>query len=96
MLSYVQLEKLQINVIDPFLKLHHLPRYHSNPEFHASFAWSLLVASNNETPFTPALLKTINAELSGKLGLAMPKNGWQFDGLKMKVAKTVKHFPFQR
>lgn len=33
------------NVIHPLLSKYHLPLYHDNPEYHASFAWCLLHTS---------------------------------------------------
>lgn len=36
--------------IHPVLDNLHLPRYHSNPEFHASFAWCLLHPTGESGP----------------------------------------------
>lgn len=33
-------------VIHPILEKYHLPLYHTNPEYHASFAWCLLEATD--------------------------------------------------
>lgn len=38
----LQLERLLDQAIHPILSKLHLPLYHTNPQFHASFAWTLI------------------------------------------------------
>ncbi|WWD16603.1 hypothetical protein CI109_101031 [Kwoniella shandongensis] len=38
----VELKEIVDKAIHPLLEVVHLPRYHDNPEFHTSFAWTLI------------------------------------------------------
>ncbi|WWC97052.1 hypothetical protein V866_003929 [Kwoniella sp. B9012] len=37
-----EIEGILDKVIHPLLNIHHLPKYHEDPEFHTSFGWTLL------------------------------------------------------
>jgi hypothetical protein len=97
-----QLERIQSEIIDPFLRLHHLPTYHSNPEFHTSFAWVLVpVPTPSETsasttvvddPFTEELLQCLQEKFEKAILDAQPKGGWQLDKISTKIGKTCRDF----
>ncbi|KAJ9099822.1 hypothetical protein QFC21_003822 [Naganishia friedmannii] len=103
-----KLEHIQSQIIDPFLRVHHLPTYHSQPEFHTSFAWVLVPAQDLESsavrpahniphmgdPFTEQLLQRLEERLSEALLNAQPRGGWLIDGLSTKIGRTVRDFPF--
>lgn len=72
--------------VDDILKRHHLPVYHSNPEFHASLGWGL-VGEDGE-PFPPSLLDRLDAFAEDILK-AQPKGGWLVDEVCIKIAKEV-------
>jgi hypothetical protein len=42
MLMVDKVESILEKVVHPILKKYHLPLYHKDPEFHASFAWCLI------------------------------------------------------
>lgn len=42
-----QLNSIVDKVVHPILEKYHLPLYHTNPEYHASFAWCLLDPANS-------------------------------------------------
>lgn len=103
-----QLERIQSQIIDPFLKLHHLPTYHTDPEFHTSFAWVLVPVLSDETdvgpaepgqqrkpvddPFTDKLLEQLEAQFAQALLDAQPKGGWRIDRISTKIGKTSRDF----
>lgn len=103
-----QLERIQSHIIDPFLKIHHLPTYHSDPEFHTSFAWVLVPVPADVTsvgppepgqqrkhiddPFTDRLLEQLEAQFAQALLEAQPKGGWQIDRISTKIGKTARDF----
>jgi hypothetical protein len=104
-----QLERIQSQIMDPFLKIHHLPTYHSDPEFHTSFAWVLVPVPADEAddspsgsrqerkpiddPFTDELLKQLEARFAQALLDAQPKGGWKVDRISTKIGKTARDFP---
>jgi hypothetical protein len=97
-----QLERIQSEIIDPFLRLHHLPTYHSNPEFHTSFAWVLVPVptpiepSTSTTvvddPFTEEVLQHLRKRFEKAILDAQPKGGWQVDKISTKIGKTYRDF----
>jgi hypothetical protein len=92
-----QLERIQKEILDPFLKLYHLPTYHADPEFHTSFAWSLLLeskvgAKDLSTPFTQDLLELLGKEFDERLRDALPRSGWEVESIHVKVGKIVKRY----
>jgi hypothetical protein len=89
----LQLVKVQTDTIDRFLKIHHLPRYHRSPEFHASFAWILLSESAG-SPFDEALLRRLETEFGKSLREEM-KSGWEVGDIKVRVGKVVHSFAFE-
>jgi hypothetical protein len=103
-----QLERIQSQILDPFLRIHHLPTYHSDPEFHTSFAWVLVPVPEDVTdvgtsqpvrqskpiddPFTDKLLELLEAQFGQALLDAQPKGGWQVDRISTKIGKTARDF----
>lgn len=97
-----QLERIQSEIIDPFLRLHHLPTYHSNPEFHTSFAWVLVpvpeptdspsLVGTVDDPFTEKVMENLQKEFGKAILDAQPKGGWQVDGISTKIGKTCRDF----
>lgn len=85
-----QLVNIQDRIITPFLKLHHLPLYHSNPEFHTSFAWCLLEQCGN--PFTVDVLNKVNERMKDELESAMKDGGWEIGEIEVKVGKSVTRY----
>ncbi len=95
-----QLARIQDTILTPFLKRHHLPLYHNQPEFHASFAWALArpalpsgsdgtatTAARWDNPFDANVLASANnhtAEVERAIG-----KGWEVDALEVKVGKTI-------
>ncbi|KLT41479.1 hypothetical protein CC85DRAFT_119336 [Cutaneotrichosporon oleaginosum] len=81
--------------VESVLKKMHLPLYHAQPEFHASFGWALCPdASTQEgegderavTPFPDDLV----ARLAGHTDAALAAHpGWHVSTLNIKVAKEV-------
>jgi hypothetical protein len=64
----VQLERLLDQAIHPVLAKLHLPLYHTNPQFHASFAWTLIYPSVHtalDSPDSPS--PDIGAGVDGSL-----------------------------
>ena len=86
----LQLLKIQTETIDQFLKIHHLPRYHRSPEFHTSFAWTLL-NENTGSPFDESLLTRLEREFGEGLRGEM-RSGWEVRGIKVRVGKVVHLF----
>lgn len=66
--------------IETLLKREHLPLYHSNPEFHTSFAWWLDTGKEPDV----AELREISERAAGLL-----KTGWKTTHVCVKVAKDV-------
>ena len=86
--------------MDPFLQTLHLPRYHSSPTFHASFAWALLTPSREssetasthqlESPFSPSMLADLARLFGDDLGVQLGKRGaWEVTELHVKVGRNV-------
>lgn len=85
-----KLASIQEKILTPFLKLHHLPLYHSNPEFHTSFAWCLLKREGN--PFDADFLEKLNERMEVRLGNVMRKGGWEIGDMEVKVGKSVTRY----
>ncbi|KAK8861486.1 hypothetical protein IAR55_002307 [Kwoniella newhampshirensis] len=43
----VEIKDIVDKIIHPLLEIVHLPRYHENPEFHTSIAWTLIDSNSN-------------------------------------------------
>jgi hypothetical protein len=84
-----------------------LPTYHSDPEFHTSFAWVLVPVAamtsigpsepgqqwkHIDDPFTDRLLGQLEAQFAQALLEAQPKGGWQIDRISTKIGKTARDF----
>jgi hypothetical protein len=54
----LQIERIVNKVVHPILANLHLPLYHSEPEFHASFAWCLLRRSASVTGQSAEVLQS--------------------------------------
>ncbi|WOO85179.1 U6 snRNA phosphodiesterase [Vanrija pseudolonga] len=94
------------HAVAPVLRRHHLPAYHDDAEFHASFAWCLQagaegdkeeregdVSPSDAAPFTPELLAHLGATRSAALLKAQPASGWTITDLCVKVARDVTRIP---
>lgn len=55
--SLGQINALVDKVIHPILETLHRPLYHTNPEFHASFAWRLLDSPSEASKTVPQTTK---------------------------------------
>lgn len=89
---YRQLQRIQDRVIHPFLKTHHLPLYHLDPEFHTSFAWSLLSPdARKESPFHPGLVSRLEERYGGEVRRVC-KDGWDVREVRVRVGKVVHRF----
>ncbi|ORX33636.1 hypothetical protein BD324DRAFT_209271 [Kockovaella imperatae] len=84
--GHPEINDLLERVIHPVLDTLHLPRYHTNPEFHASFAWCL----DTETPISQAVVRQLNDELKDAFLLSQPTDGWLIHELMYKAGNTLR------
>jgi hypothetical protein len=79
----------------------HLPLYHAQPEFHASFGWALcpdvkegvkegVKTDDKTTPFSDGLVARVAAHTDAALA---GHPGWRVSALCVKVAKEVTRIP---
>ncbi|TYJ59182.1 hypothetical protein B9479_000171 [Cryptococcus floricola] len=106
-----ELKEVVDKTLDPLLKMSHLPTYHNNPEFHTSFAWTLLgqeeimalgdaLDEEVERPpekclFSQELLDKINDRFEERLLAAQPTGGWLIDSVELKISKDITTIPLR-
>ncbi|WVO13235.1 hypothetical protein L204_100848 [Cryptococcus depauperatus] len=95
-----ELKAIQDKVIHPILDVVHLPTYYENPEFHSSFAWSLLESRGGKqeteadlidscSVFSNSVLEGINEKFEERILAAQPSRGWSVDSVELKISKEV-------
>ncbi|WVQ74545.1 hypothetical protein IAR50_004146 [Cryptococcus sp. DSM 104548] len=106
-----ELKEVVDKTLDPLLRVSHLPTYHKNPEFHTSFAWTLLGQEDRvkdddlledqvERPvekclFPKEVLDKINDEFEARILAAQPTGGWLIDSVELKMSKEIVTIPLR-